>query len=85
METLFEQIAYWKEIGEWESIKRWYVQADTHERYYEIVQFINNNKNLYGHRYREKILNDARFIAQFGYLDLDYLKYAIHVMRKTKI
>ena len=84
MKTLFEQIAHWKAIGEWESVKRWYVQADTHERYFEIVQFVNNNKARYGYRYREKILRDTCFTAKFGYLDLDYLKYAIHVMRKKK-
>ena len=85
MKTLFEQITHWKEIGEWENIKRWYVQTDTHERYYEIVLFVNEHRAEYGYRYREKILNDARFIARFGYLDQDYLKYAISVMRKKKI
>lgn len=84
MKTLFNQITHWKEIDEWENIKQWFVQADTYERYYKMVQFVNNNKAQYGYQYREKILNDARFIEQFGYLDLDYLKFAIYVMRKKK-
>lgn len=81
---MFEQIAHWKTIGEWESIKKWYVQSDTYERYFNIVQFVNLNKSKYGHRYREKILGDPEFIRLFGHLDLDYLKFAIFIMRKTE-
>ena len=84
MTTLFEQITHWKEVGEWEDIKRRYTQADTQERYYQIVLFVNTHRAEYRYRYREKILSDERFIAQFGYLDLDYLKYASYVMRKKK-
>ena len=83
MKTLFEQITHWKEIGEWESIKQWYVQTDTHERYYEIVLFVNEHRAEYGYRYREKILNDVRFKAKFGILDLEYLKKAQKTMNKT--
>ena len=83
MRTLSEQIEHWKEIGEWEDIKRWYVQADTQERYFEIVQFVHNNKARFGHRYREQILSDSAFIARFGCLDLEYLKKALKMMNKT--
>jgi len=58
------------------------VQADTHERLYNIVSFVLTNKHKYGHSYREKILAEPEFIQKFGYLDLDYLKYAFFVMRK---
>ena len=83
MKTLFEQIAHWKAIGEWQDIKKWYVQSDTYERYYNIVLFVQQNKAKYGRYYRGKILADPEFIRLFGYLDLDYLKNAFHVMRKT--
>ena len=82
--SLFEQIAHWKSIGEWDDIKKWYVQSDTYERYFNIVQFVNLNKSKYGYRYREKILGNILFIHQFGYLDLDYLKKALFVMAKTE-
>lgn len=83
MKTLFEQIDHWKTIGEWQAIKKWYVQSDTYERYYNIVLFVQQHKAKYGRYYREKILRDKQFIQQFGYLDLDYLKYAFFIMRKT--
>lgn len=80
---MFEQIEHWKTINEWKDIKNWYVQADTHERYYNIARFVQQNRTKYGHHYREKILADPLFIQSFGYLDLDYLKKAIFVMGKT--
>ena len=80
MKTFFEQIAHWKAIGEWQDIKKWYVQSDTYERYYNIVLFVQQNKAKYGRYYRGKILADPEFIRLFGYLDLDYLKNAFHVM-----
>ena len=83
MKTLFEQIDHWKTIGEWENIKKWYVQADTQELYYSIILYVRQNRDKYGHHYREKILADPQFIQQFGYLDLDYLKKAFFVMKKT--
>ena len=81
--SLFEQIAHWKNIGEWESIRQWYPQADTHERYYNIVLFVQQNKAKYGRVYRESILSDPQFIRLFGYLDLDYFKKATFTMNKT--
>ena len=82
MNTLFEQISHWKSTGEWNTIKSVFTAATTLERYYEIIRFINAHKSKFGYRYREKILADSEFIAQFGYLDIEYLKYAQKTMAK---
>ena len=82
MKTLFEQISHWKNIGEWESVKSVFTSATTLQRYYEIVCFINSHKSQYGYRYREKILADEDFVAQFGHLDEEYLKKAQKMMAK---
>ena len=66
--TLCETIEHWKTIGEWERIKLWYPQTDTHERYYNIVKFIRHNRHKYGYRYRDQLLDDNDFIEKFGYL-----------------
>lgn len=83
METLFERITHWKTIGEWEKIKEVLVPATSLERYYNIVRFVQQHKKEFGHRYREKILADKAFIAQFGFLDLEYLKKAQKIMNKA--
>ena len=79
-ETLFETIEHWKTIGEWERIKLWYTQTDTHERYYDIVRYIRQNRHKYGHRYREQILGSKDFIEKFGYLTSMNLDDALKCM-----
>ena len=82
METLFDRITHWKDIGEWKNIKTVFTSATTLERYYNITVFVRQHKAKFGYRYREKILADETFIERFGYLDLEYLKNAIKTMQK---
>ena len=85
METLFETIEHWKAIGEWERMKLWYTQTDTHERYYNIVKYIRQNRHKYGHKYREHILGDPDFIEQFGYLSSMNLDDAFKCMNQHRV
>lgn len=84
METLYEQIAHWKTIGEWENIKDVFVTATTFDRYFEITQFVNQNKAQYGFHYRNQILAHPEFIRRFGHLDIEYLKKALKTMNTPK-
>lgn len=83
METLFDRISRWKTTGEWETIKDVFTSATTLERYYNIVLFVNAHRAEYGYRYRDLILGNKDFIKRFGHLDLEYLKKAFKIMRKT--
>jgi len=82
MRTLFDTIEHWKNIGEWEQIKIWYVQTDTQERYYNIIKYIQTHRGKYGRNYRDKILAEPEFIAQFGYLTSSNIDDAFKLMFK---
>ena len=82
--TLFQTIKLWKETGEWKNICKWYTQTDTHERYYNIVLYIQENRGKYGHRYRDKLLGEPEFIKKFGYLTVADLDNALKCMNQQR-
>ena len=82
METVFENISHWKNIGEWDRIKRVFTAATTLERYYQITLFAQRMKAKNPYHYREATIADKEFICKFGSLDVEYLKKAQKMMRK---
>jgi hypothetical protein len=82
--TLFQTIEHWKATDEWETIRKWYPQTDTHERYFNIVLYIRQNRSKYGHRYRDKLLGEPDSINRFGYFTVADLDNALKCMNQQR-